>query len=175
MRIARNLRGFRAPRQALAQGGDARGFTLVEMMVVIGIMVIILAMALPAYSSWRERTAALSAADALMAHLKQARIMAVADNRCVEVKFDVAAPYGYTVDVNGPRKLYVPLAQYSKGLKLNTTIAAANKAFVFRSDGTAGTNTCAAFNAALGSVTISAPNGSTHTLTMNGIGRVYMQ
>jgi len=171
VRIARNLSGFRLPRQARPE----RGFTLVEMMVTIGIAVIIMAIALPAYSSWRARTAARSAADALMAHLKQARIIAVSDNRCVEVKFDVTAPYGYTVDVNGPRKLYVPLSQFSKSLTINTTIAATNKAFVFRSDGTAGTNTCAAFDTALGSVTIAAPGGTSHTLTMNVIGRVYMQ
>jgi len=151
------------------------GFTLVELMVTIGIMAIIMAIALPAYSSWRERTAVTNASLALHAHLKQARIIAVSDNRCVEVRFDVAAPYGYTVDVNGPRKLYVPLARYSPSLSMGTTIAATNKAFVFRSDGTAGTNTCASFSAALGSVTISAPNGASHTLTMNGVGRVFLQ
>jgi len=97
--------------------------------------------------------------------------MAVSDNRCVEVHFDVAAPYGYTVDVNGPKPLNVLLSQYSKTLTLTTTITAANKAMVFRSNGTAGTGTCT--NPALGSVTIASPAGSIHTITMNSIGRVY--
>jgi len=175
LRISRTLRFYPVVRQVSVRQEREAGFSLIELMVVIGIMAIITAIALPAYSSWRERTAARNAADGLMAHLKQARIMAVSDNRCVEVHFDVAAPYGYTVDAGpNPRKpLNVLLSQYSKTLTMTTTIAAANKAMVFRSNGTAGTDTCASFSAALGSVSVASPAGSSHTITLNGIGRVY--
>jgi len=146
-----------------------RGFTLIEMMVTIGIMSIMMAIALPAFSDWRERSAAKTASDTLVAHLKQARIKAISESRCVSVVLDTGTP-SYKFD-----SLQVSLSQYSKRLTMTTTIASATKAFVFKGDGTSGTNTCGAFSASLGSVTIISPTGVSHTITMNGIGRVYLQ
>jgi len=174
MRIQRSLSGRLGLRQA--EGSSCAflparqgGFSLIEMMVVIAIMAIMMAIALPAFSEWRESAAAKTAADTLVAHLKQARIKAIAESRCVSVLLNTASP-SYTVD-----SLSVPLSQYSQQLTMTTTIAATTKAFIFRSDGSSGTNTCGSFNTASGSVTISSPAAPSHKITMNSVGRVYLK
>lgn len=127
--------------------------------MVIGIMAIILAIAVPAYSSWRQTHAAKTAADTLMAHIKQARIMAISDNRSVSIDFTAS---GYTVDA-AIKNLQVSLAQYSNDLSLSNTFS--GNTLTFGSQGTAGQ----------GSVTISSTLGSSHTITVNQVGRAYFQ
>ena len=90
MRIARNLRGFRAPRQALAQGGDARGFTLVELMVTVTIMAIIMTIAVNAWSQYRQKTRVKSAAEEIRSVLTSARLRALSTRSKASVTFDFA-------------------------------------------------------------------------------------
>lgn len=73
-----------------------RGFTLLEMMVVVGIVGILATFALPAYQEWMTHSAVNNSAQTLMAKLKQARNMAVAENRNVTLSFTAS---GFTYDV----------------------------------------------------------------------------
>jgi len=161
MRIQRSLSGRFDATQAgvLSDRGmkpDQRGFSLIEVMVVVGIMGVILAIAMPAYSDWRERTAAKTAIDTLAAHLKQARIMAVSENRSVTV---VLASGSYTIDSTGATPLVVDLGQYSRNLTLAHTGTAT---FSFGSGGTSVSKT----------ITISNPAGRDWSVVINTVGRV---
>ncbi len=134
-----------------------------EMMAVIAIIGVILAIALPAYSSWRERTAVRSAADALMAHLKQARHLAIAENRSVTIDFTPPPPpkrpvYWFDKGRGQPyrnKRIVLP-----RGVTLATRLTGGKLTFTSR--GTAA-NAC---------VTLAS---ATHArwVEVNGIGRAY--
>jgi len=163
MRIQRSLSGrFDATQAGVYAPADfvrtQRGFTLIEMMVVIGIMAIMMAIALPAFSDWRERAAAKSAADSLMAHLKQARITAIADNRSVSIVF---AAKSYIFDNGGLKQIVVNLSQFSPVISLTSTVSP----LTFSSRGTAATANIQVVN----------PNGKNWIIVVNSVGRVYFQ
>jgi type IV fimbrial biogenesis protein FimT len=155
--IANPLRGNRAGRQQGRQGG----FTLIEMMVTIGIMAIVLAIALPAYSAWRQSAALQNSSETLMSHIKQARIMAVSRNRSVSIAF---ATNAYTVDSSGSNPQQYLLSQYSKRLTMSAAFSGTPATtLTFGSDGTATS----------GSVTITNASGATKTIQVNLVGRTY--
>lgn len=126
------------------------------MMVVIGIMAIILAVALPAFSAWRESTALQSASETLMSHIKQARVMAVAGNRSVSITFTSSS---YTLDATGANPQQFLLSDYSKTLTMAYTAAT----LTFASGGTANTET----------VTVQNANGTSKAISVNIVGRAY--
>ena len=66
-------------RQACSAIREA-GFTLIEMLVVLGIVAITLAIAVPSFSRVREHLAVRNTAYALAAHLRSARAMAQSTN-----------------------------------------------------------------------------------------------
>jgi len=66
------------------------GFTLLELMVVIGIVGILSAVAIPSYFQWLPRHRVGSAARTVMSTLEFARINAVKTNADVDVIFDWA-------------------------------------------------------------------------------------
>jgi len=156
-----------------------RGFTLVEMLIVLIILGIFTAIAVPVFSQWRARSAAKSAIDTLMAHMKQARTFAVSENRTVRISFQATAPYSYTLDATNPvasKQKTITLSQYSSGLSLKRAILTnspnacpvaiqpdATFNIDFQSNGTAFNKTVAI----LGS-----PTG-TNRITTNLIGRAY--
>jgi len=130
-------------------------------MVVIGIMAIIMAIALPAYSSWREQTAVMTATDSMAAHFKQARMRALAQSRSVTITFTANS---YTVDGGAPTLM----RSYSPNITLGVTGTwAPPGGLTFLSNGTRNAN---------GTVTInSATGGQTHTISVNNVGRVIIR
>ena len=76
------------------------GFTLLELMVVIGIVGILSAIAIPSYFQWLPRHRVGSAARTVMSTLEFARINAVKTNADVAVIFDWANER-LTVDSGG--------------------------------------------------------------------------
>jgi type IV fimbrial biogenesis protein FimT len=153
VRIAIPLRGNHYGRQAERQ----QGFSLIEMMVVIGIMGIILAVALPAFNAWRESTALQSASETLMAHIKQARVMAISGNRSVSIVFTGSS---YTLDSGGAEQQQYLLSDYAKSLTMTYTAAT----LTFNSDGTTNTTD---------TIDIKNNNGTTKSISVNIVGRAY--
>lgn len=67
---------------------EISGFTLVEMLIVIAVILILSAVAIPAYISWLPRYRLNSAADDLLSVLQQAKLRAIKENANVVVDFD---------------------------------------------------------------------------------------
>ncbi len=168
MRIRHSLSPCRPARQEYSSArypvlNTGSGFSVIEMMVVIGIIAIVLAIALPAYSGWHARSAATNAANTLLGHLKQARALAVADNRNVSVTF-TSTSYIFDADTTGNcglcKKLLINTSQFSNRLSISPTTTR-----TFTSRGTINQS---------GTITIAAA-GYSKQITLNVIGRAYLQ
>jgi len=139
-----------------------QGFTLLEIMIVMIIMAIITAIAIPAFSSWREKQAVHNATQALMAQLKQARVLAVSENRNVSLTF-TSTSYIFDADTTGTcstcKKELNTLGQYSNNLSISPTTTR-----TFGSRGTVNS----------GTITFTAGSYS-KAIKMNILGRAYLQ
>jgi len=180
MRITPNSSGSTGLRQAgvftpLLSSPNQRGFTLIEVMIVIVIIGVMASIAIPAFSSWRSQQAVRSGSQALIAHFKQARVMALAENRNVSVKFCAGAirtNKAWVFDASSPdatcdpcttlacEENLVSVTQFSGTLSLSSN----KNPITFYSRGTAipGTATFAA-------------GGKSQGITVNNIGRAYLQ
>ncbi|MDQ6959028.1 MAG: prepilin-type N-terminal cleavage/methylation domain-containing protein [Mariprofundaceae bacterium] len=90
MRIDRSLRFYPVVRQVSVRQEREAGFSLIELMVVIGIMAIVMAIAGGAYSSWRESTRVDSAKEKIVSILQQARLAALSRRTAQTVTFNYA-------------------------------------------------------------------------------------
>lgn len=139
-----------------------QGFTLIEMMVVMVIMSIIAAVAIPSFSSWREKQAVRNATQALLAQLKQARVLAVSENRSVSLAF-TSTTYTFDADTTGScgscKNERHNLSQYSSNL-----LASPIGTRTFSSRGTSSAS----------SIKLTAGSYS-KTITMNILGRAYLK
>lgn len=142
-----------------------RGFTLFELIIVIAIIGILSAVAVPQFSKWRNRQAVNGATKSLLSHMKQARVIAMAENRSVSIVLTSSA-YTYDDDASGTCGLCKPQTIAFSNFSSNLTVSTAptSGVFTFSSRGTATT----------GSVTF-AEGGFSHTVTVNLIGRAYQQ
>ncbi|MDI6776854.1 MAG: GspH/FimT family pseudopilin [Syntrophales bacterium] len=78
-----------------------KGFTLIELMIVIAIMGIMAAIAVPSYQTFMAQRRLNGAARQVMSDLMNARMMAVTQNRNVQVTFPTSAAASYTIDATG--------------------------------------------------------------------------
>jgi len=165
VRIDRSLRFFPAIRQAPGMESQ-RGFTLIEIMIVLTILGVLTSIAVPAFRQWRAHSAVNDAATAMMGHLKQARNMAMAESRNVQIVFATTA-YTFDKDSTGSctscKNLTFSLSPYSANLTVSTNIS--NDTVTFSSSGTGTT----------GTITLkdSADTSFCKNITVNGIGRAY--
>jgi len=133
------------------------------MLVAIGIMAIIMAISLPAYSDWRARSAVTNTANVLIAHLKQARNLAVAENRNVAVVFG-ASSYTFDADTAGNcgpcKNNAISYGQFSGNISISPSTTR-----IFTSRGTVSQS---------GTITIAAGSHSKQ-IVLNVIGRAYLK
>jgi len=161
LRIIRNLRFFPGIRQVAVHSGRASGFTLLEMLTVLIIFGVLTSIALPAFRQWRAHSAGNDAANTLMAHLKQARMIAVAENRSVRITFSGSA-YIFDADTGSCgtcKKQQINYSQFSNNLSVSPTTTR-----TFSSSGTVNS----------GTITIKAADYS-QKISLNVIGRAYLQ
>lgn len=127
------------------------------MIMIVGVMA---AVAVPAFSAWRANQAVSSAQQTLLAQLKQARVLAVSENRSVSVTF-TATSYTFDADMSGTcdvcKNETVNLARFAANLTLSPTTTR-----TFSSRGTSNS----------GTITLTAA-GSSRDITINVIGRAY--
>lgn len=69
---------------------DKKGFTLVELLIVIAIMSVLSAIALPAFNQWRATLNSKEAAWGIASELKLARQTAITNNLVCTAEFNVA-------------------------------------------------------------------------------------
>lgn len=154
-----------------------RGFTLLEMMIVMVILSVLVSIGVPAFKTWRENQAVNAAASALLANMKQGRVMAMAENRSVTITFCSTAGgdvrNGWVFDSSSPSQTCDPCAtaactrglmdfdQFSPSMTISSTTAR-----TFSSRGTAGPSNP--------TITLTV-GGASKTITLNAIGRAYLQ
>jgi prepilin-type N-terminal cleavage/methylation domain-containing protein len=72
----------------LTEARSEKGFTVIEMIAVVAIMLVLAAMALPSYVQWRENLDARTTARQLSEMLRQAKSNAITTNFEQQVQFD---------------------------------------------------------------------------------------
>jgi len=132
-------------------------------MVVMIIMAIMAAVAIPAFSSWREKQAVRNATQTLLAQIKQARVLAVSENRSVSFTF-TSTSYTFDAGVCGSCKNEtINLGQFSKNMLItrkDPSLVPTKKTFSSR--GTASPTTLYLCS-----------SGHSKRITINIIGRAY--
>lgn len=82
---------------AMSPGRDARGFTLLEVLLVSGLVVVMMAIAVPTVLAHMRAYALTTTMNTVSAEIRGARYAAVSKNRTVRVRFNCPAANQYRI------------------------------------------------------------------------------
>jgi type IV fimbrial biogenesis protein FimT len=94
---------------------NSSGFTVSELIVVIGVITILSAIAFPAFSRWKPQYQLKQAARDLYSTMQSIRMTAIKTNQNANIDFS-AAPHQYRYTLSGVSKT-VLLSEYGGGIK----------------------------------------------------------
>ncbi len=139
------------------RGGDKRGFSLIELMVVVGMLAIMMAIALPPYVSWRKTLSFRQTAHGIHTMLKEAKSLAITRNLQHMVAIEPGS--GSYKLIPGNRAYNTPSTGWS-ATPLQSVTAPSGVTIRSRNDGTSSDNVYMQFNPN-GTVRLKAPDGTT--------------
>jgi prepilin-type N-terminal cleavage/methylation domain-containing protein len=142
------------------------GFSLVELIIVIALISIVMAVAVPMWQKYRANTDLKSAAREVMADLSNAKQQAVVENLDVyRLTFDVAGN-NYTLSRvdTGATSWTKPMASFGNGIRIDSVNFGGTAMASFQKRGTM----------SMGSLALRNSLGSTATITVNITGKSHV-
>jgi type IV fimbrial biogenesis protein FimT len=97
------------------------GFTLIELMVVVAILVILTTLGIPSYRAWIQNTQIYNATESALGGLQKAKAEAVKQN--VNVEFVLGASYPWKIQVANSGVVETSTSEGSKNVTVSATLA----------------------------------------------------
>ncbi|MGC9323716.1 MAG: GspH/FimT family pseudopilin [Desulfomonilia bacterium] len=95
---------------------DTRGFTMIELVMVIVIIAVLGALAIPNMDGWFAKRQLDEAARTMFSHFQEARSEAIRENTSVQIRIDLANEWYDIQDING--NTVVPQMNMPDGIDL---------------------------------------------------------
>ena len=152
-----------------------RGFTLIELVIVIAILGVLAGVITPSFMAWRDRSKVKGDATELRAVFESAKLRAIKHNANAVVTFPDTTSYQAFVDSNGngirdAGEVIIASITLSPGVTITNNTFSGNK-MAFDSRGNADVPT-----GSTGSlVTMTSPGGARYNVSVTSFGRVQMR
>ena len=150
-----------------------KGFTLVELMIVIAIIGVLAAIITPSFLSWRDRSKVRGDATELRAAFESTKLRAIKHNTNAVVTFPDATSYQAYVDTNNNNvrdagEVIITTRTLAPGVTITTNTFTGND-MAFNPRGMAnGPNST-------GRIVMTSPGGASYEVVVSSFGRVRME